>query len=113
MPKYAIFFRLSSGAIAASMENPSNREEVVERLCREAGGHLESYYWMFGEHDGFAVVELPDSRAAAAVSLTVSSTGALASVSTHELISAREVNDRLAEAKRLSAVYTAPGAGPR
>jgi uncharacterized protein with GYD domain len=113
MPKYAIFFRLSSGAIAGSMDTPTNREEVVERLCQEAGGHLESYYWMFGDYDGFAVVEVPDSRAAAAISLTVSSTGACNSVSTHELISGAELNDRLAEAKRLSAVYTAPGARPR
>jgi uncharacterized protein with GYD domain len=31
---------------------------------------------MFGQYDGFVIVDLPDSRAAAATSLAVSSTGA-------------------------------------
>ena len=112
MPKYIAFFRLSSGTIAAAMENPTDRAQVVERTAREAGGRLESYYWMFGEHDGFAIVELPDSRAMAAVALAASSTGAFTSFETHELISAAEVNDRLAEAKRIAAVYTPPGTQP-
>lgn len=112
MPQYAFFFRLPGGTIAAAMDNPTDRKQVVDRLCREAGGHLESYFWMFGEYDGFAVAELPDSRAAAAVSLAVSSTGSFAGLSTHELIPADELNDRLAEAKRLSAVYAPPGRQP-
>lgn len=113
MPQYALFFRLSSATIAAAMETPTDRAQVVERAAREAGGHLESYYWMFGEYDGFAVVELPDSRAAAAISLMASSTGAFSAFTTHELIPAAEVNDRLAEAKRIAGVYTPPGVRPR
>lgn len=110
MPKYIAFFKLSSGTISAAMDNPTDRAAVVERTARAVGGHLESYYWMFGEHDGFAIADLPDSRAMAAVSLAVSSTGGFTSFETHELISADEVNDRLAEAKRITTVYTPPGA---
>ncbi len=113
MPKYAFFFRLSSGTIAAALETPTDRAQVVERTAREVGGHLESYYWMFGDYDGFAVVEVPDSKAAAAMSLAATSTGAFALFSTHELIPAAEINDRLAEAKRVAAVYTPPGVRPR
>ncbi len=113
MPKYAAFFRLPSSSIAAAMETPTDRAQAVERVCREAGGHLESYYWMFGDHDGFVIVDLPDSKAMAAFSLAVSSTGAITGITTHELIPAGELNDRLAEAKRLSSVYTPPGGQPR
>ena len=112
MPKYAIFFRLTSPTIAAAMETPTDRSAVVSRLCEEAGGHLESYYWMFGDYDGFAIAELPDSRAAAAVALAVNSTGAFSHFATHELIPADEVNDRLEAANRLRKVYTPPGVRP-
>jgi uncharacterized protein with GYD domain len=112
MPKYALFFRLSSQTIAAAMETPTDRAQVAERLCREAGGHLESYFWMFGEYDALVVAELPDSRAAAAVSLAVSGSGAFTGIRTHELIPASEINDRLAEAKRLASIYTPPGTQP-
>lgn len=109
MPKYALFFRLSGATIAAAMNTPTDRAEVVERLCREAGGHMESYFWMFGDYDGFVIFEVPDSRAASAVSLTASASGAFTGITTHELIPAGELNDRLAEAKRVAAVYTPPG----
>jgi uncharacterized protein with GYD domain len=113
MPKFIAFFKMTSGTITAAMENPTDRAQVVERTAQAAGGRLECYYWMFGEHDGFAIAELPDSRAMAAVALAASSTGAFSSFETHELISAADVNDRLAEAKRITAVYTPPGAQPR
>lgn len=109
MPKYALFFRMSGATIAAAMKTPTDRTEVVERLIREVGGHMESYFWMFGDYDGIVIFEVQDSSAAAAVSLTASGSGAFTGISTHELIPASEINDRLAEAKRLSAIYTPPG----
>jgi uncharacterized protein with GYD domain len=112
MPTYASFFRLASGTIAAAMKTPTDRAAAVERLVAEAGGHLESYYWMFGEYDGFGIIEVPDSKAVAALALAITSTGAFSAFVTHELIPAAEINDRLAEAKRLSAVYTPPGVQP-
>jgi uncharacterized protein with GYD domain len=112
MPKFALFFRLSGATVAAAMETPTDRAAVVEQLCREAGGHMESYFWMFGDHDGMVIFDVPNSAAAAAVSLTVSSSGACTGITTHELIPASEINDRLAEAKRLSAIFTPPGTQP-
>jgi hypothetical protein len=43
---------------------------------------------MFGEYDGFAIAEMPDSVSAGAVSVAVSSSGAIARASTHELLDA-------------------------
>ena len=39
------------------------------------GGELESFYFEFGEHDVFSIVDLPDDEAAAAVSLIATSAG--------------------------------------
>jgi uncharacterized protein with GYD domain len=97
MSKYAVFFTLKGEAIARAMEQPSDRVMVVS-----AGGKLEAYYLMFGQYDGFVIVDLPDSRAAAATSLAVSSTGAFEHLETHELIEAEDVSPILEQAKGIT-----------
>ena len=108
MPKYAAFFKAKAETIAAMMENPSDRYAAVKRLTDSAGGKLESYYWMFGHYDGFAIFEAPDAKAVAAVVLAITSTGAFA-VETHELIAPADLGGILARAKDLRAQYSVPG----
>src|SRR4029453_15812099 len=62
MSKYAVFFTLKGEAIARAMEQPSDRVMVVSKAVESAGGKLEAYYLMFGQYDGFVIVDLPDSR---------------------------------------------------
>jgi uncharacterized protein with GYD domain len=107
MAKFAIFFKFRAETIKALMAKPSDRARVVRALCESAGGTMESYYLMFGAWDGFVVFEVADSQAAAAVSLAVTSTGAFASIETHELLEAAEFAEILGRAGRLS--YTPPG----
>jgi uncharacterized protein with GYD domain len=90
-------------AIARAMEQPSDRVLVVAKAVESAGGKLEAYYLMFGQYDGFVIVDLPDSRAAAATSLAVSSIGAFEHLETHELIEAEDLNPILEQAKRITA----------
>src|SRR4029453_13840640 len=66
------------------------------------GGKLGASYLMFGQYDGFVIVGLPDSRAAAATSLAVSSTGAFEHLETHELIEAEDLNPILEQAKGIT-----------
>jgi len=72
------------------------------QAVESAGGKLEAYYLMFGQYDGFVIVELPDARAAAATSLAVSSTGAFEHLETHELIEAEDVTPILEQAKGIT-----------
>jgi uncharacterized protein with GYD domain len=102
MSKYAVFFTLKGEAIARAMEQPSDRVVVVSKAVESAGGKLEAYYLMFGQYDGFVIVDLPDSRAAAATSLAVSSTGAFEHLETHELIEAEDLNPILEQAKDIT-----------
>jgi uncharacterized protein with GYD domain len=103
MSKYAVFFTLKGEAIARAMEQPSDRVMVVSKAVESAGGKLEAYYLMFGQYEGFVIVDLPDSRAAAATSLAVSSTGAFEHLETHELIEAEDLNPILEQAKGITA----------
>jgi hypothetical protein len=66
--------------------------------------------WMFGEWDGFAVAELPDSGTAIALALAVISTGTFAQIATHEVIPIEQINRTLERAKELRARYRPIGA---
>lgn len=57
---------------------------------------------MFGQYDGFVIVDLPASRAAVATSLAVSSTGSFEHLETHELIEAEDLNSILEQAKGIT-----------
>jgi uncharacterized protein with GYD domain len=107
MLKYAIFFKLKGETVRAMMERPSDRAEVVAKMCESAGGRMESYYFMFGAWDGFVIAEIPDSKSAAAMSLAVSSSGAFAQIETHELVEAGDIQDILGRSASLA--YTPPG----
>jgi uncharacterized protein with GYD domain len=107
MPKYAILFTLKGETVKGMIDRPSDRERVVSNLLSGVGGALEAYYWMFGQWDGIAICDVPDSTSAAAVSVAVSSTGAFGHLETHELIPAGSLNEVLDKAKNLS--YFPPG----
>jgi uncharacterized protein with GYD domain len=100
---FGVLYTLTAAAIARAMERPSDRVTVVSKAVESAGGNLEAYYLMFGQYDGFVIVDLPDSRAAAATSLAVSSTGAFEHLETHELIEAEDLNPILEQAKGITA----------
>lgn len=107
MPKYMVLFSFKGETLAQLMDNPSDRKAAADAIVSAAGGKLESYYLMFGEHDGLAIFDAPNSDAAAAVALRVSSSGAFSRVQTHELIEASHFTDLLGKAKGLA--YKAPG----
>jgi len=69
----------------------SGRREAVARAAQSVGGRLEHFYFAFGDHDAFAIADLPDNESAAAFALAVSEAGG-ASVRTVVLLTAEEVD---------------------
>ena len=108
MAKYLALFGLTSEAIKQFVVNPSDRAAVVRRLVEPVGGSLDCYYWMFGQHDGMAIVEMPDSRAYTAVTLAIKSSGAFTHFETHELIKADDLTGIAQWARQIA--YQPPGA---
>jgi len=105
--KYLVLFSLTSESAKRFIAKPSDRAAVVREVAESAGGSLESYYWMFGQYDGAAVFNLPDSHSMAAVSLAISSSGALSRFETHELIESSDLNAIAERAKGIT--YQPPG----
>ena len=108
MTKYLALFGFTSEAIKQFVLSPSDPEAVVRRLVEPVGGSLDCYYWMFGQHDGMAIVEMPDSRAYTAVTLAIKSSGAFTHFETHELIKADDLTGIAERARQIA--YQPPGA---
>jgi uncharacterized protein with GYD domain len=85
-------------------EGGSSRRAAIETLVGSVGGKVEAFYYAFGEADVFVIVEMPDNVTAAALSMVVNATGAVAIKAT-VLLTAEEVDE--ATTKTIS--YRAPG----
>lgn len=107
MAKFLILFGYTGETIGRFMGAPHDRSQVVADLSAQMGGKLEAYYFMLGQYDGLAIIEVPDAASAAAIAVAVTSSGAFSHFETHELISAADMIDILQKAKGIS--YAPPG----
>jgi len=105
MPKYLIEASYTlDGVKGVQSAGGSSRRDAVANVAESLGGRLESFYFAFGDHDVYTVLDLPDNESAAAVALAVNAAGG-ASVRTVVLLTPEEVD---AAAKR-SVDYRPPG----
>ena len=105
MSKYLIEASYTvDGVKGVLKEGGSGRRAAVEQLITTAGGTVESCYFVFGDDDLIAVVDIPDNATMAAVSLAVSSAGG-AAVAVRVLLTPEEID---AAAKK-TIQYRAPG----
>jgi uncharacterized protein with GYD domain len=109
---YLFRFGYTPEAWAALMESPGDRRDMLAaRLFGTFGGRLEGFWYSFGEQDGFALVELPDTVAAAAASVAVAATGSFRHLETTVLISVEEMVAAMDRANQFE--YTKPGGETR
>ena len=76
MPKYLFVGSYTAeGAKGLLKDGGSKRRQVAEAALKSVGGTLEQFYFAFGEHDIYAIIDAPDHVALAAASLTISAAG--------------------------------------
>jgi uncharacterized protein with GYD domain len=106
MPKYLFIGSYTAeGARGLLKEGGTGRRKVAEEVVRSLGGSVEAYYFGFGSDDFYLIADLPDHAAAAALSLTVGSSGAI-SMRTVVLLTPEDLD----AATKRSVPYRAPGA---
>jgi uncharacterized protein with GYD domain len=88
--KYLQQASYTAEALSAMLKNPQNRSEMVRQTIEKLGGHLEGFWFAFGEYDTALVFEMPDNVSAAACSMAVSSGGGLKAVKTTQLLTTEE-----------------------
>lgn len=110
MAKFAVFFSYKPETWDHMLKKPGDRAAAVRDLTASVGGSMESLYFMFGDRDGFVVIDVPDADTAAAVSVAVASSGAFAHLETRQLIAAEDLPAVLEKAARGRETYRPPGA---
>jgi uncharacterized protein with GYD domain len=106
MPKFMIKASYSTdGARGLLKEGGTARRAAVQKVVESMGGKVEAFYFAYGDADAYVITDLPDVATAAALSLTVSASGAVR-LSTIPLITAEEID----AASKKSVAYRAPGA---
>ena len=105
MAKYLITGSYTQAGVQGLIkEGGTGRREAITKLVASQGGTLESVYYMFGEDDLVAIVDVPDNVSAAAIGLTVAAVGAF-NIRTQVLLTPEEID----EASKKSVDYRPPG----
>jgi uncharacterized protein with GYD domain len=105
MPKYMITASYTTkGLEGVRAAGAKSRVDAVSAMLEAVGGHLDSFHFAFGDADVFAMVDLPDDEAAAAVAIAINSSGAV-SIHTTKLLTVEQVDDAL----RRAVDYQPPG----
>jgi uncharacterized protein with GYD domain len=95
MPKYlAVASYTSEGIKGLTKAGGVSRRTVVEKLLKSLGGHLEAFYFAFGENDAYLILDVPDNLTAAAISLAVAGAGATR-MKTIELLTPEEIDQAM------------------
>jgi len=106
MPKYLINANYTAkGMEGIRAAGAKSRVDAVSTMLKAMGGQLESFHFAFGDTDVFAIAEIPDDEAAAAVAIAINSSGAV-STRTTKLLTV----DQIDEALRRTVDYRPPGA---
>ena len=105
MPKYLYQGSYTADGVKGLLsDGGTKRRQVIEDLVAGMGGTLEGFYYAYGDHDVYVIIDLPDSASATALSLAVAASGAVTGSIT-VLISPEEVD----EATRKTVNYRPPG----
>ena len=106
MAKYLIKASYTPNGVKGVLkEGGTSRKETVEKLIAGMGGKLEAFYFAFGDHDVYAISDLPDAATAAAIGMTINSSGLVTS-STTVLLTPEDID----KAAKKPVNYRAPGA---
>jgi len=108
MPLYMSTFGYKPEVWAELIRSPENREETVREILEQAGCKLKGLWYSFGEADGFALIEAPDTVSAASVAIAITASGAFRTFETTVVITQKELLTALEKAADVA--YVAPGA---
>ena len=108
MPPFLVQVSYTAAAWAAQLANPQDRRAVVRPLFEQLGGHITTAYYAFGSYDVLLIAELPDTRSAAALALTLRASGTVTALQTTPLLPIDEGIAAMHQAAAAGAVYESP-----
>jgi uncharacterized protein with GYD domain len=92
MPKYLFqASHIGEGVQGLRKEGGSARRAALEKACTSVGGHLDAFYYAFGETDVVAIADLPDNVTAAGLALVIAASGKV-EIKTTVLLAPEEID---------------------
>jgi uncharacterized protein with GYD domain len=105
MPKYLVTASYTTEGIKGLLKDGgSKRRQVVEAALKSIGGRVEAFYFAFGDHDVYVIMDAPDNISVAAASMAIGASGAV-NTKTVVLLTPEEID----QAAKKQATYTPPG----
>jgi uncharacterized protein with GYD domain len=106
MSQYLYQVAYTSESLAAQIQNPQDRLEVVGKQISDAvGARILAGGYSYGEYDVSVVVDAPDDVSMAAVALAIAAGGAVKAAKTTPLLSGGQWVAALRKAPAVSAQY--------
>ena len=102
MPRYLFQFSYTPEAWAALVANPADRRGGIQALAEKLGGRLVEFSYAFGDYDGVAIFEAPDTTAMTAAVLAALGPGHLKATKTTLLIPVEEAVEAMRRAGQVS-----------
>src|SRR5262245_2827633 len=102
MPYFLTRFSYTPEAWAQLMEKPEDRREAVAEVVESVGGRLEGFWYAFGDHDGYALIEYPGNLEAASVAIAATASGTVQTSETIVLLTVEETLQALEKARQAS-----------
>jgi uncharacterized protein with GYD domain len=105
MPKFLIQVGYTPAGLKLLMKDKSSgRTAAVKKAVASVGGKLETLYWVLGDDDAVAIVDVPDAESVAALGLSIGASGVARSRTTRLL-----TGDEVDAALKKSVKFSGPG----
>jgi len=106
MAVYMSQFSYTTEAWRAMVKNPQDRGAVLKEQVEKIGGKFICLYYTYGDYDGVAIYEFPDTVTSVAAVISILLAGHLKEVKTTVLVPSEEAMKAMKKAKGIA--YPAP-----
>ena len=90
MAYYLIQAAYTAEAAAKLVRRPQDRLGSLRPMFKKMGGSLEGAWFAFGDYDVVLIAEMPNNVSSAAIALAVAAAGAVRTLKTTPLLTAKE-----------------------
>lgn len=109
MALFITYASYSQSGVQGLLKKPEDRTGALQKLLDKVGGKVLAIYNTTGSNDIVMISELPDGSDAVALSMAVTSSGALSRIETVRAWTAAEFVNVTKKAGGLTGAYTPPG----
>jgi uncharacterized protein with GYD domain len=107
VPLYLTRFGYTQRSWERLVNEPEDRRGPLNAVIEGVGGRMVGFWYAFGEHDGYLLLEAPDNIAVATVMSRIAAAGSVKTLETTVLLTVEEMYAALEQARGLT--YVPPG----